>query len=60
MREGETDERLLKLATAASKSGMHVQASRALERVIERRGGHDAALERRLAAERERALAPVL
>jgi len=56
VREEPTDERLLRLAAAASKLGLHAKAVDALERVLERRGGADPELRARLEAERERLL----
>ncbi|WP_437588137.1 O-antigen ligase family protein [Sorangium sp. So ce1000] len=55
-----TEERLLKLADAASGAGAHVEAASALERLLQRRGGKDAELRRRILDERAKALAPSL
>ncbi|WP_437333706.1 O-antigen ligase family protein [Sorangium sp. So ce394] len=55
-----TEERLLKLADAASAAGAHVEAASALERLLQRRGGNDAELRRRILDERAKALAPTL
>ncbi|XXX75072.1 O-antigen ligase family protein [Sorangium sp. So ce134] len=55
-----TEERLLKLADAASGAGAHVEAAGALERLLQRRGGNDAELRRRILDERAKALSPSL
>ncbi|WP_437277028.1 O-antigen ligase family protein [Sorangium sp. So ce375] len=58
-----TEERLLKLADAASRAGAHVEAAHAIERVLQqngRRGGDNAELRRRLLDEKAKALAPTL
>ncbi|WP_437607162.1 O-antigen ligase family protein [Sorangium sp. So ce834] len=55
-----TEERLRKLADAASAAGAHVEAASALERLLQRRGGNDAELRRRILDERGKALAPTL
>ncbi|WP_437913086.1 O-antigen ligase family protein [Sorangium sp. So ce302] len=55
-----TEERLLKLADAASRAGAHIEASKALERVLQRRGGQDPALRKRVLEEKAKALAPSL
>ncbi|WP_437810426.1 O-antigen ligase family protein [Sorangium sp. So ce1078] len=55
-----TEERLLKLAGAASEAGAHVEAAGALERLLQRRGGNDAELRKRILDERAKALAPSL
>jgi tetratricopeptide (TPR) repeat protein len=60
VRDGENADRLLKLATAASRTGMHAQATRALEQAIKLRGGKDPELEKMLADEREQALGGVV
>ncbi|WP_437673360.1 O-antigen ligase family protein [Sorangium sp. So ce131] len=55
-----TEERLLKLADAASNAGAHVQAAEALERVLHRRGGQDPELRKRIFDEKAKALSPAL
>ncbi|WP_437503526.1 O-antigen ligase family protein [Sorangium sp. So ce1099] len=55
-----TEERLLKLANAASEAGAHVEAASALERLLQRRGGNDPALRKRILDEKAKALAPEL
>ncbi|MGK4001917.1 O-antigen ligase family protein [Sorangium sp. So ce1036] len=55
-----TEERLLKLASAASEAGAHVEAANALERVLHRRGGDDPELRRRILDEKAKALSPAL
>jgi len=56
IRDCETDERLLILASAASLAGLHSQALRALERLLKRRGSDDPALKARVMKERERVM----
>jgi tetratricopeptide (TPR) repeat protein len=51
-----TEARLLKLAHAASGAGEHVRAAETLQKVVQKRGGADAALEARIAQERDAAL----
>ncbi|MGK3999759.1 O-antigen ligase family protein [Sorangium sp. So ce1024] len=55
-----TEERLLKLANTASQAGAHVEASKALERLLQRRGGDDPELRRRVVEEKAKALASPL
>ncbi|HZO14953.1 MAG TPA: hypothetical protein VFB62_16875 [Polyangiaceae bacterium] len=52
VKEGETIERLVKLADAASRAGMHAQAIRALERALVKSGGKAPKIEQTLAQER--------
>ena len=54
--EGETRERFVKLATAASQTGMHARASRALEQALALGHRSDPELEKRLTQERALAL----
>lgn len=51
-----TEERLLKLADAASEAGAHVEAANALERLLHRRGGNDPELRRRILDEKAKAM----
>jgi tetratricopeptide (TPR) repeat protein len=51
-REDATEERLLRLAEAASRSGAHAEAADALERVGQKRGGADPELRRRIDEQR--------
>ncbi len=53
LRDAETDERLDKLAKAASLAGLHTKAIRALERLASRRGTVDPALQARIDRERQ-------
>ncbi len=55
-----TDERMLKLAHAASKAGLHAKAMRTLQKLLKRRGGKDPALEKRIAAERARTVRGII
>ncbi|WP_438024430.1 O-antigen ligase family protein [Sorangium sp. So ce233] len=55
-----TEERLLKLADTASQAGAHVEASNALERLLQRRGGDDPELRKRVLEEKAKALASPL
>ncbi|WP_438015899.1 O-antigen ligase family protein [Sorangium sp. So ce315] len=55
-----TEERLLKLANTASQAGAHVEASNALERLLQRRGGNDPELRKRVIEEKAKALASPL
>jgi tetratricopeptide (TPR) repeat protein len=59
-RDKESVEALLKLAGAASRGKMHAQAVRALERALALRGGHDPEISKRLAAERNILLRPMM
>jgi hypothetical protein len=60
-REDPNDEaRWLRVAELASKSGAHVQAADALEKVAKHRGGADPELEKRIAAERAQILGGML
>ncbi|MFT3775294.1 MAG: O-antigen ligase family protein [Minicystis sp.] len=52
--------RWLKVAEVASRSGAHVQAADALEKVAKQRGGADPELKRRIEAERSHALGGLL
>ncbi len=52
----ESDDRWLKLARAAGAVGMGGQALRALERVRQRRGGHDAALDEQIREQRRKVM----
>jgi tetratricopeptide (TPR) repeat protein len=60
VRDGENADRLVKLATAASKTGMHAQAARSLEQALRLRGSKDPALEKFLSDERDLALGTVI
>lgn len=51
-REDPSEARWLALAGAASRSGAHAQAAEALEKVAQKRGGADPALQKRIDAER--------
>ena len=55
-----SEARWLRVADVASKSGAHVQAADALEKVAKQRGGADPELKRRIAAERAEALGGLL
>jgi len=59
-RDGETVQRLLKLADASSKAGFSAQAVRALEKALRRRKGSDPEIERRIKIERARALGSII
>ena len=60
VRDGETPDRLVLLATAASKTGMHAQAARALERALQLKGGRDEALKQQVLDERAAAMDPIV
>lgn len=58
-----TEERLLKLANAASDAGAHAEAASALERLLQRRGergDQDLEIRKRILEEKAKALAPTL
>ena len=56
VRDGESADRDVKLATAASKTGMHAQAARSLEQALKLKGGKDPELEKMLSDERDLAV----
>lgn len=60
VRDEETDARLLRLADAAERAGLHAQAQRALERVLARRGGKDPTIEARLKRVRQQLMRGIL
>ncbi len=60
VQQGETDERLNKLAEASSRAGMAGQAVRTLERALNRRGGRNPAIEARIRELRKQLLEGIL
>jgi predicted Zn-dependent protease len=54
------EDRWLRVADAAARAGQHVQALDALTKVADRRGGADAALQKRIEAERSQVLGGII
>jgi tetratricopeptide (TPR) repeat protein len=59
-REDPTEERWLQVADTAARAGMHGKAVEALEKVAQKRGGADSALQQRITAERAAAAGSML